>query len=293
MITTLSAMRNPLTKALIIVLALLLSACSAVRLAYDQGPTLGWWWIDGYFDFPSDSAPRVKQSLDQWFAWHRATQLGDYAGLLVAAQAQVMEPATPAQVCRWVDEFRARAQPALERAIPLAADIVPTLTPAQLQHAERKYAKVNDEMRDEYLQTRPDERLEASVKRAVERAEMLYGRLDEPQRKLIAAGVAASPFDADAWLAERKTRQRETLQTLRRLVAERADHDSIVAALRVLAQQADRSQRPDYRAYQQRLNDHNCQWVAAVHNATTPAQRRVARDRLKGWEADLRSLVAS
>jgi hypothetical protein len=67
--------------------------------------------------------------------------------------------------------------------------------------------------------------------------------------------------------------------------------DSVVAALRVLALEFDRSPRPDYRAYQQRLNDHNCQWIAAVHNATTPAQRRVARDRLKGWEADLRSLL--
>ncbi len=281
-----------MTKILIIGLALLLSACSAVRLAYNQGPTLAWWWIDGYFDFPTETAPKVKQGLEQWFAWHRSTQLGDYAGLLVAAQAQVLEPATPAQVCRWIDEFRARAQPALERAFPLAADIVPTLTPVQFQHAERQYAKLNDEMRDEYLQARPEERLEASVKRALDRAETLYGPLDEPQRRLIAAGVAASPFDAEAWLAERKLRQRETLQTLRRLVAEHADRDTVIAALRVLAQQADRSQRPDYRAYQQRLNDHNCQWVATVHNGTTPAQRRVARERLKGWEADLRSLMA-
>ena len=273
-------------------MALLLSACSAVRLAYNQGPTLAWWWIDGYFDFPTETAPKVKQGLEQWFAWHRATQLGDYAGLLVAAQAQVLEPATPGQVCRWVDEFRARTQPALERALPLAADLVPTLTPAQFQAAERRYAKGNDEMRDEYLQARPEDRLRASVDRAVERAETLYGRLDEPQRQLIAAGVAASPFDADAWLAERKLRQRDTLQTLRRLVAERADRDSIVAALRVLALQLDRSPHPEYRAYQQRLMDHNCQWIAAAHNATTPAQRRVARDRLKGWEVDLRSLLA-
>ena len=281
-----------MTKILIIGLALLLSACSTVRLAYNQGPTLSWWWIDSYFDFSTETERQVKDGLGQWFAWHRATQLSEYAGLLVLAQAQVMEPATPGQVCRWVDEFRARAQPALERAFPLAADIVPTLTSAQFQHAERKYAKLNEELREEYLQLRPEDRFEASIKRAVERVEMLYGPLDEPQRKLIAAGVAASPFDAEAWLAERKTRQRETVQTLRRLVAEHADHDSIVAALRVLAQQADRSQRPDYRAYQQRLNDYNCQWVAAVHNGTTTAQRRVARERLKGWEADLRSLMA-
>ena len=285
-------MRSPLVKALIIGLALLISGCSTVRLGYSQGPTLAWWWIDGYFDFQGAQAQKVKDGIDQWFAWHRATQLKDYAGLLALAQAQVMEPATAGQVCRWVDELRARGEPALERVLPLAAEIVPTLTAEQLRHADRRYAKGNLEMRDEYLQPRADDRLEESVKRAVERAEMLYGRLDDAQRKLVAAAVAASPFDPDAWLAERQARQRDTLATLRRLSAERADRDSTIAALRVLAEHVDRSPRPEYRAYQQRLTDYNCQSIAALHNSTSLAQRQAARDRLKGWEADLRALAA-
>jgi hypothetical protein len=286
-------MRNPLAKVLIIVVALALSACSTVRLAYGQGPTLAWWWIDGYFDFQGAQAQRVREGIDQWFAWHRATQLRDYAGLLAAMQAEMMQPASAGQVCRWFDEWRRRTDPALERALPLAADIMPTLSAEQLRHLEKRYAKANDEMRDEYLQPQPDERLAASVKRAAERAEMLYGRLDEPQRKLIAAGVAASPFDPEAWLAERQARQRDTLDTLRRLTAERADRDSIIAALRVLAEHLDRSPRPAYRAYQQRLTDYNCQFFASLHNSTTPAQRQAARERLKGWEADLRALAAA
>jgi len=288
----LSAIRYPLSKALIIGLALLLSACSTVRLGYSQGPTLAWWWIDGYFDFQGAQAQKVKDGIDQWFAWHRATQLKDYAAQLALLQTQVLEPTTPAAVCRWFDVFRERTEPALERVLPLAAEIVPTLTAEQLRHAEKRYAKGNQEMRDDYLQPRPDERLEASVKRATERAEMFYGRLDEPQRKLIAAGVAASPFDPEAWLAERQARQRDTLTTLRRLAAERADRDSIVAALRVLAEHVDRSPRPEYRSYQQRLITYNCQSIAALHNSTSPAQRQAARERLKGWETDLRALAA-
>jgi hypothetical protein len=83
------------------------------------------------------------------------------------------------------------------------------------------------------------------------------------------------------------------LQTLRRLVAEKADNDRVVAALRALAERSERSSDPAYRAYQQRLTDYNCGFAARIHNAMSPAQRQAARDRLKGWEDDLRALAAA
>ena len=105
--------------------------------------------------------------------------------------------------------------------------------------------------------------------------------------------MKASPFDPQAWADERQRRQRDTLATLRRLLAERADADRIVAALRALAERAERSPDPGYRAYQQRLLDYNCALAARLHNAMSPAQRQAARERLKGWEDDLRALAAA
>ena len=43
------------------------------------------------------------------------------------------------------------------------------------------------------------------MKRTIERAEMLYGRLDGAQRKWVAEEVATSPFDPQLWLDERGT----------------------------------------------------------------------------------------
>ena len=82
------------------------------------------------------------------------------------------------------------------------------------------------------------------------------------------------------------------MQTLRRLVAERADRDTRHAALRALLARTERSPDPDYRAYQIRLTQYNCGLAAQIHNATTAAQRQKARERLKGWEEDLRALAA-
>ncbi|MBI5721800.1 MAG: hypothetical protein HZC37_29355 [Burkholderiales bacterium] len=272
-------------------LALLLGGCSALRVAYNTGPQLAWWWLDGYADFSREQAPQVKASIDRWFEWHRQTQLPGYAALLATAQPRIGEPLTPVAACQWNNRIADTLAPAVDRALEHAADVVPGLGEAQLRHMQQRYAKNIDEMRGEYLQADPAERLAASVKRTLTRAEQIYGRLDDAQRKVIAEGVAASPFDPQGWMEERKRRQRDTLATLRRLLAERADRDQRVAALRALAERSQRSPDPAYRAYQQRLTDYNCAFVARLHNATTTVQRQRARDNLKEWEEDLRAVI--
>ena len=278
----------------LLVLALwLLSGCSALRVAYDNGPTLAWWWIDGYGDFSGEPATRVKDDIRAWFGWHRKTQLPGYAAWLAGVRARIGDSITPAQACRWWDEGRRLLDPALDQGLVSAAAWVPGLAEAQLRHVERRYAKANDELRSDFLQPDREERHAAAVKRTRERLEMVYGKLDEAQLRLLGDGIKASPFSAEAWLAERLRRQRDTLQTLRRLLAERADPDAITAALRALAERHERSPDPEYRAYQQRLTDYNCAFAARLHNASTAAQRQAARERLQGWEDDLRALNAA
>ena len=268
-----------------------LAGCSALRVAYNTGPQLTWWWLDGYLDFTREQSPPVKAAIERWFDWHRQTQVPAYAALLAAVQAQVAEPLTPAAACQWNERLTDTLAPAVGRALEHAADLLPSLTEAQLRHLEQRNAKGLDEMRVEYLQADAAERLAASAKRAVSRAEQLYGRLDEPQRKVIAEGVAGSPFDAQGWLEERQRRQRDTTGTLRRLVAGRADRDQRLAALRALVERSQRSPSAAYRAYQIKLTDYNCAFAARIHNATTPAQRQRARANLKGWEEDLRAVM--
>ena len=278
---------------LVLLLQLGLGGCSGIRLAYNNGPFAAWWWADGYVDFSREQTPQVKQGISRLFDWHRSTQLPDYLTLLTTAQAQVLEPTTAAQVCRWQDQVREKLEPTLQRALLLAADVLRGLGEAQFKHIEQRYAKGNDEMRDEFLQPDANERQAESFKRALERAEKLYGRLGDAQKKVIRDGVAASPFDAQQWLQERQRRQREVLATLRRLAAEKADADQRLAALRVLVARTERSPDATYRAYQVKLADYNCVLAAQVHNATTSAQRLKARETLKGWDDDLRSLMAA
>jgi hypothetical protein len=279
--------------------ALALAGCSTVRLAYDQAPNLLYWWIDGYIDASGEQTPRLREAIDRWFAWHRRSQLPDYAALLARAQRDVVEPTTAAAMCSWAAELERRIDAALEEAVPAAAELMLTLTPEQLQHIERRMAKGNDEARADFLQSDPAERSAAALQRWLGRHETLYGRLDAAQRERLAAWLAASAFDAERWLAERRQRQREMLQTLAAVSAagRAGDRNDALqqaqAAARVMAARSTRSPRADYRAHQQRLRQDQCALAATMHNLTTPAQRQVARAKLKAWEDDLRALAAA
>ena len=164
---------------------LLLSGCSALRLGYQGAPQLTWWWLDGWFDVDSTHVPRVKASIDQWFEWHRRTQLAEYAAWLSAVERRLDGPADAAQMCQWFDQGRRLLQPALDRALDAAGDLAPVLGPAQLAHLEQRQAKAMAEARREFLQPDAQSRQEAAVDRLVQRAERLYGRLNDAQRRAV------------------------------------------------------------------------------------------------------------
>ena len=298
MITTLSAMRSFRWKSAIIgftllALAGLISGCTAVRMTYDQAPRLAWWWLDSYIGFADGQAPAVRQAIDHYFVWHRRSELPGYAETLARLQPRLLLPTTADAVCGVVDELRAQADAALQRAAADFAPFVPGLGEEQFTRLERKYAKNLEEMREDYAQADPASRRAEAADRARKNAERLYDRLNESQLRAIDTAVAESPFDAERWLAERRRRHVDVMQTLRRLAADGAGVEAHAAALRQLLARSSDSPDPTYRAHQQAVVAHNCRLAAQIHNAATPAPRRHATDRVRGWESDLRALAAA
>lgn len=282
--------RTGIITTLLLVLALL-GGCSAIRFSYNQAPVLAYWWLDGWVDFSGEQSPRVKAALEDYVAWHRATQLPDYVALLARLQAMAADRVTPAQVCSVSDDIQQRLSVAYEHAVPAMADIVRTFSPAQIDHLEKRYRRENQEMVRDYLQPDAEERREASRKRTVDRAESIYGPLDDAQKALLNAGLEASPFDPARWLDERRARQQDVLRGLRQLLTDKADAAQVQAALRAFSAQTAQSPRADYRKYRERLIEANCALTAQLHNSTRPAQRQHAVEKLKGWAEDARALM--
>lgn len=270
----------------------LLGGCSVLRITYPQAPTLAYWMIDNYVDFTSAQTTRARESIGQVYAWHRSTQLPIYAALLQRARTEVASSVTPAQLCHWVDEIQAQMNASFDYALPAVAEIALTLDAKQLEHMQARFDKTNADFRDDFMQPDPKDRLQAAVKRSVERLETFYDRIDDRQRDEVVRAVAASPFEPERWLADRIARQQIVLQTLRRLQRERASPAQAQAALRMLADQVQHSPNPAMREAQERLKRYGCQFAARFHNGTTPKQRKFAAERLAGWEEDVRALAA-
>lgn len=294
MITTFKAMRSSLAKTLIIGLALaLLGGCNALRLGYDNGPMLANLWLDRYLDLDRDQDTALRPALDDWFAWHRRTQLSEYSGALGALAAQAGAKVSAEQVCAWNDEWRERLNLAIERALPAAAALLPRVTDAQWRHLERHYAERNAKRREDLAPADPAKRVLAAFKRNEERAESLYGALDDAQRRMLKDAMATSPLDSAVWLDEREARQRDLLRTLPALQREDASPARRVEAMRALAQRFAVSPDPAYRAFQARTTQFNCQLSARLHNSASAGQREHLRAKLARWNDDVRALAAA
>ena len=88
---------------------LLLAGCSAgVRLGYNNADTLLVYTIDGYIGLSPEQEQLVKERAGTLIAWHRATQLRDYAQLVETTRRRLDGPVTAADVLAFSDAINAR-----------------------------------------------------------------------------------------------------------------------------------------------------------------------------------------
>jgi len=277
----------------VLLLAAALGACSAIRLAYNNLPTVSYWWLDGYLDFDSEQAPKVRDELAQLLDWHRQNELPRISSLLQEAQALAPGEVTPAQVCTMADRIRERLLAVTDHAETAGAQLALSLTAAQLQQLERKYAKNNATYRKEWLDRTPAQVQEKRYDQFLDRTEDFYGRLSTEQRELLRQQVAQSVFDPKLADAERRQRQQEALALLRGFVADKPTPAEARAALHAYIQRVAEPPPGRWRDQQQALLEEGCRNTAALHNGTTASQRAQAVRRLQAYQEDLRQLVAA
>ncbi|MEY2617329.1 MAG: hypothetical protein RL522_331 [Pseudomonadota bacterium] len=269
-----------------------LGGCSAVKLGYNNLPELASWWLDGYLDLNDAQRTPVREELARLHQWHRSTELPRYAELLARVEQMATNDITADQVCKLADEGRLRFLALATQSETAIVSVAPTLTLEQLRHLTERYERNAKDFRKEWIDVPLAERRERYFKQILQRMEDTYGRLDDAQRTVLRQRIEASRFDPVQALSEMRRRHADTLQTLRQL---RAGVPPQEARLLVKAL-VDRGQTPPdagARRYREISLEDNCALVAAVHNATTPAQRQSAVRRLRAYQRDLTDLAAA
>lgn len=269
-----------------------LIGCSAVRLGYNSGPTLTYWWLDSYFDFDDAQSLRVREDLQAVQDWHRRQELPLLVQRLKDLQAMAPKNVTGEQVCAVVDDLQLRLQVTLERVVPTIAAITPSLQDAQLEHMTAEFGRRDQKWRDEWIAGTLAERSQRRIKQIVERVESFYGPLAPAQLDIVRQHIKTSSFDGPRQLREMQRRHQDALQVLRELRNTKAAAPKATAEVRALLQRTLKAPDPAYRAYMDKLTTESCAAMATLHNTSTADQRAHLVQTLQGYEEDARALAA-
>ena len=276
----------------LMLVAFMLQACSASKLAYNQAPDLAYWYLDGFVDFSGAQSVQVKDDLSKLQAWHRQTQLPTYIDTLQKMTQKMPVDVSAQDACTIFSEARRKFLIVSDQAQPVVVTLLDTLTSSQIDVMARKFEKGNVEYRKDYLQTGKPINQSKRYKQAVSRAEMLYGRLDDKQMSLVASHVEKSRFNATLAYAERQRRQQDVLQTLRALSKSQPTTEQKKLAVRSLFERSFVSPNANYADYVEALTKDSCANFANLHNTTSASQRLKAVETLMGYEQDIRTLSA-
>jgi hypothetical protein len=272
--------------------ALALGGCSAVRLGYNNSPTLVYWWLDSYFDFDDAQSLRVRNDLQALQDWHRTTEVPQLAQKLKELQSMAPKQVSSEQVCAIVSGLQTRVQVTLERVTPTISALSPGLQNAQLEHMSQEFDRRNRKWQDDWIAGTAAARSERRVKKMVERAESFYGTLENAQVAVVRAHIANSSFDGPRQFQEMQRRQKDALQVLRKIRSGEISSNQASVQVQGLLERTFKAPDPAYRRYMEQITNESCAAMAALHNASTPEQRTRLVQALQGYESDARALAA-
>lgn len=288
--------KSPLVSAgrwLLLAVALCLSACSTgVRLGYNYAETLVAYSLDGYVGLTDEQQQLVKERATALVAWHRSTQLRDYAELIETTRRKLDGPVSASDVLAFNQAINSRLAALGERAAPDLAHLALTLSPDQIARLQRKLASDNSKARRELVQFAGKESLDERVRKYADRADFWLGSLNREQLELVRASLARRPDNAGWWIEERERRQRELLAVLQKIQTERPSEATATQWLKMYFAQLQSPPDPERRRGMEQFRSGNAELIAQLVNSATPEQKAALSAKLGSFAVDFVALAA-
>ena len=206
---------RPLRTVLLCALLSCLGACSVVGTLYERLDLLLGFEAGSWLDLDDAQMRQFRSAVRLRVEEHRREELPRYVAFLERAATRVEAPPDDATLLNDAEELRLLLRETIRRSLPLLADTLATLRPAQVEHLAVKFAKSNEEYAEEYLEQTPERFRKKRLVRSREAIERWTGRLDDAQRAQVAALVDAVPDGSAAWSAYSHAWQQELLAQLR------------------------------------------------------------------------------
>lgn len=270
-----------------------LTACSGIKLAYNQGDTLLYWWLDAYVDLDSEQAPEVKQDIKELFKWHRQTQLKDYIHILGTAQRQLAGKLSKADLDADYRDILARTELLAQKALPELTDLALTIKPEQLAHLEKKFEKNNETFRKKFIRGSIDDLQEKRFKKSMEQFDLWFGGFSKEQETLLRKASDARPLNNQLWLDERIRRQQKIMAVLRKIDKDDLGKEAAVPLVQgLIKDMLVRMQGSEHKQFFDSYTDGTMQMILTAVKIATPEQKAHAQKRMQGWINDFNALAA-
>ena len=278
--------------AVIAALTVSLASCAAMKIGYNNADTLALFQLDSYLGLTPDQEHTVKERVNALLAWHRSTQLRDYAAFIDKIRAKLNGPVTAADVMEFNQQVNARMLTAGDKAAPDIAHVALTLTPEQIDRAAKKITSDAAKARREFVRAEKNSGAERAKKYG-ERAESWFGKLTDEQKEIIRKSLASRPTHETWWIDERERRQREFISLLRKVQADRPSEEVATRWFRIYFTQLNVAPDADRRARAESYRRGSAELIAQLINHATPEQRTALDKKLNDYALDFRSLAAS
>jgi hypothetical protein len=275
----------PLRRVGLLLLLLLLGACSSTTFVYNRLDFVLPWYLERYVDLDRTQREQLDELLAPLLEWHRREELPRYVAFLDDIERELDQTLTLAAVEAYTQRaefawYRLR-DPALDNLLILAG----SLSDEQLAQFIAKLEKKQREYERKYLDRDDEEFHEDALDNFRESVEDYLGRLDERQvQRLEAATLSLQRADAN-WLREREDWIRNIRLQLRR---EYGWERRIVAIVRYWESQLD----PESLAYYEHNTRVLQSAVVDVVNMRSERQDKHLRRRIEELREDL-ALLAS
>ncbi len=273
------------TKTLIIILfTFLITSCGLIKIAYNNSPTMAFWWLDDYFNFNQTQRDILKPALQDLHDWHRADQLPTYNTLLKAIQSSLInEKITGVEACEKLNKVRQSLYVLQIETIPIIIEIAPILSEVQLKQFQSKLAERAKKWKKEWWQEAKNDQLEVRFNKIQDFAEIIYGDLNDDQITILKQSLYKATISPAISYAEIERRNDDALTILKALQNQTLSNLEKAQLVKAGFDRINKSPNLDYQSYSDKFMTLSCETIANLHNSTDTRQKLHAKNWLQDY----------
>ena len=262
-------MRRLLKFALLLLALAWLAGCSGARLAYNNADIVVRWMANDYFALEGPQEEDFKARLARFHAWHRSEELPRYSVLMTSAGDKLADGLTAAELLWAWESVKGRYRRMAAHAAPELAVVLATLTPAQFDRLDKKFAESDAEYAKKYLKGGEAEQRKRRDKRNLELMREWFGDLSDEQEAELKAASGKLPLLYALRLQNRQRRQGEFVGLLKAHLSP-AEFEP---GLKQWLTDWEEGTSPEYRRLSELHREGYIRMLLELDRSLTPAQR--------------------